>query len=295
MARRQHGCVTLAQARAAGASPAALSRRVRSGRLERRHAGVYQLPDLADELTAATAILLACPAAVLSHRGAARVLELDGVDGSHAEVTVPPSTHLRADGVHRSADLASHEVIVVGGLRTTDATRTLCDLGAVCSLDVVEQALESALRRRLTSLPRLRWRIEALARSGRSGPPQLRLVLDRRPPGPPTESMLETLFVQCVRAGGLPDPIRQHQVRDAGGRFIARADLAYPSHRVLIELDSWEHHHDRRAFQHDRGRQNALVTLGWTVLRFTWEDVTCHPADTAGVVRAAIAARPPVS
>lgn len=43
------------------------------------------------------------------------------------------------------------------------------------------------------------------------GPPALRLVLDRRPTdAPPTESELETRFLQVLRAAGIPEPVRQH-------------------------------------------------------------------------------------
>jgi very-short-patch-repair endonuclease len=39
---------------------------------------------------------------------------------------------------------------------------------------------------------------------------------------------------------------------------------------VAVEIDGFAFHHAPDRFQRDRTRQNALVGLGWTVLRFTW-------------------------
>jgi very-short-patch-repair endonuclease len=38
---------------------------------------------------------------------------------------------------------------------------------------------------------------------------------------------------------------------------------------VAIEIDGWEHHRTRSAFDDDRARSNDLVAAGWNVLRFT--------------------------
>jgi very-short-patch-repair endonuclease len=38
---------------------------------------------------------------------------------------------------------------------------------------------------------------------------------------------------------------------------------------IAVEIDGWEHHRTRTAFDHDRARANDLVVAGWQVLRFT--------------------------
>jgi very-short-patch-repair endonuclease len=125
--------------------------------------------------------------------------------------------------------------------------------------DVLERALESALRR----------------------------VLDRRPPAAAaTDSELETRFLQLVRDAGLPQPQRQYEVRDGTG-FIARIDFAYRDRRLAIELDGFGPHADR--VERDRTRQNPLVLLGWTILRLTWADVVEGPASVVSVLRGAAA------
>jgi very-short-patch-repair endonuclease len=102
----------------------------------------------------------------------------------------------------------------------------------------------------------------------------------------PTESELETRFAQLVQATGLPEPVRQHVVLDAD-RFVARVDFAYPEARTAIELDGFSTHGNQGAFIADRRRQNSLVALGWTVLRFTWNDLADRPGDVVRTVCAA--------
>ena len=58
-----------------------------------------------------------------------------------------------------------------------------------------------------------------------------------------------------------------------GEREVARIDLAYPRARLAIEADSFRWHSGRETWQRDLSRQNLLVLRGWTVLRFTWDDV----------------------
>ena len=68
-------------------------------------------------------------------------------------------------------------------------------------------------------------------------------------------------------------------------------DVAFPAARVAIEVDGWAWHSGVDRFRRDRQRQNALVLAGWTVLRFTWHDLTVEPERVVREVRAALAAR----
>ena len=174
-------------------------------------------------------------------------------------------------------------------LPVTTAARTLIDLGSVVDDDTLERALESALRDDRTSLRQLHRRLEALSRRGRPGLARVRRVLGRRVGGGPSDSELETRFVRLLRRARMPLPVRQHEVR-LGGRLLARADLAYPEARLLIELDGWSAHGTRAAFHADRRRQNSMVMAGWTLLRFTWADVVESPAAVVAALHGALAA-----
>ncbi|MGH9224336.1 MAG: endonuclease domain-containing protein [Acidimicrobiales bacterium] len=81
--------------------------------------------------------------------------------------------------------------------------------------------------------------------------------------------------------------VRQFEVVLGGQRYFV--DLAYPARRLAIELDGVTAHGGNR-FQTDRTRQNAPVLAGWTVLRFTWADVTERPDRVVAAIRLALAA-----
>lgn len=252
---------------------------------------VYLMPALLDDWSHLAAACLSTPGAVASHRAAARLWGLDGVEVDLVEISVPSPSRSGKGVVHRTGDLAPFEVSEVDGICCTDPTRTLVDLGAVVGDDVLERALESALRRRLTSLPRLEWRLSQLAKRGRPGPASLSRVMDRRPVGvAPTESDLETRFVQCLRAAGVAEPVRQHRVRLPDGG-LARLDLAYPGAMLFVELDGWESHGSKSAFERDRRRQNQVVLGGWRPLRFTWRNLDADALRVADEVREALACR----
>jgi very-short-patch-repair endonuclease len=68
-------------------------------------------------------------------------------------------------------------------------------------------------------------------------------------------------------------------------------DLAFPACQVAVEVDGWAWHQDRRAFQYDRQRQNSIVLAGWTLLRFTWHDLTQRPDSVVAEIRAALTTR----
>ncbi|MGZ8733935.1 MAG: endonuclease domain-containing protein, partial [Acidimicrobiia bacterium] len=88
-----------------------------------------------------------------------------------------------------------------------------------------------------------------------------------------------------VVAHGCPEPVIEHRLRL--GRKKYRVDLAYPAAMVAIEIDGWEWHHTRAAFDGDRARANDLVAAGWTVLRFTSSTTDAEAAAhvTATLVR----------
>lgn len=71
------------------------------------------------------------------------------------------------------------------------------------------------------------------------------------------------------------------------GRY--RLDLAFVHERIAVEVDGWAWHSDVERFRADRRRQNALVLAGWTVLRFTWDDLTNRPEQVVAQIQAALA------
>lgn len=74
-------------------------------------------------------------------------------------------------------------------------------------------------------------------------------------------------------------------------RMEVRPDLADVALRLVLEADSFEWHGTRSALRRDARRYNALVVNGWTVLRFSWEDVMHEPDLVRRTLMAVVALR----
>lgn len=84
-------------------------------------------------------------------------------------------------------------------------------------------------------------------------------------------------MLRVLVAAGLPAPVQQYRCRVGGRSF--RIDLAYPERRLAMELDGWEFHRTRTAFDDDRARANPLIAAGWTLVRFTSRSTETHIVD----------------
>jgi very-short-patch-repair endonuclease len=86
-------------------------------------------------------------------------------------------------------------------------------------------------------------------------------------------------MVQLVReVDALPDPIRQQEVVDCHGAFVARVDLCWPDLGLFLELDG-QHHESQPVY--DARREIAVVAAtGWLPGRFTWHEVVRLPNTT---------------
>ncbi|MEN3273584.1 MAG: hypothetical protein V7636_2345, partial [Actinomycetota bacterium] len=97
------------------------------------------------------------------------------------------------------------DVTIVQDTLCADARTILLDLAASLDDDTWEQALESALRKRLVHVDDF-----AVLPKNVPGVRRVRRVLIRRGDVPPTESLLETLTAQLIRrVPSLSPPIRQ--------------------------------------------------------------------------------------
>lgn len=283
------------EAKSKGVTPSALKWGAGHGRWQRVGRGIYgaggaPLSEL--EIAVGTSMGVA---GIAGGRLAGVLLGLDAVTLDGPDFTVPPGSSNRRPGVRRRA-LPADRVMAVHGVPCTDGLQTLIDLAAMLDDLTWEQALESALRRCLTSVAAIEAVLPALGRARTPGVARIRRVLALRPPGaPPTESLLETLMVQLIRTtSGVPEPVRQHEVYDVHGRFVARLDLAWPMEGAFAELDG-QFHEGQPVY--DASRETAVVAAtGWLCGRWTWREVVFNPRACGRRVRAVIgqAARRPL-
>jgi very-short-patch-repair endonuclease len=74
----------------------------------------------------------------------------------------------------------------------------------------------------------------------------------------------------------------------AGPRGEYRLDFAYPAVKLAIEVDGYIWHFTPEQQHRDHERRRRLFADGWTVLVFTWTDVTQRPQRVAAEIRAAL-------
>ncbi|WP_436527813.1 endonuclease domain-containing protein [Actinoplanes sp. HUAS TT8] len=184
--------------------------------------------------------------------------------------------------------LAPEDLTVLSGVPITTPTRTAFDLGRRLSRTDAVMLIDAMLRERTLQA-------EAAAglarqRPGWPGAARLRAVLslaDCR-----AESPMETRLRLLIHDAGIARPQPQFEVRDHLGRFVARVDLGWPAARVAAEYEG-DHHRERTQFRRDVHRLNALRDAGWTVLRFTANDVLRAPHKTALTIATELARHQP--
>ena len=253
---------TTAEAHAQGISRNALAWGVRMGRWHRIERGIY-----ADGPERPSAL----------DRARARVLASGGVSRGNLAGGLHKLDSVQLDErPTRRGPVSSDRVVVIAGVPSADGLQTLIDLAATLDDDTWEQALESALRKKLTTVDQLSAAVEHPRRVEAA---RIRRVLARRPPGAPaTGSLLETLAVQLARTvPDLPEPVRQYVVYK-DGVFVARVDLAWPGLGLFLELDGQQHEGQP---VYDARRETAVVAAtGWLCGRFTWHEIVAIPRTT---------------
>lgn len=113
--------------------------------------------------------------------------------------------------------------------------------------------------------------LAAAIRAGDRGVVGARAAIERIRVG--AESPAETSLRLLIVDAGFPEPELNVDVHAADGRFIGRADMAWPSLRIALEYDGDHHRTDRDAFRRDRSRSNDFTSEGWVVVRATSSDL----------------------
>lgn len=266
---RQQALITAAQAQALGASRQRLGNLVRRGVWERIDHGVYGpsgVP-LTWRRRLMAAVLAAGTGALASHRSAASLHGVGGLDDPPLEISVPRGRRIERPGlvVHESTDLDLAGRCIVDGIPCTGRVRLAVDLGAVVSPDRLKHTIRELRHRCGLSADELLRAYLAHSRRGRNGTGRLRDWLDRYYDvvGTP-ESGLEVVVLDAILDAGLPAPVSQHWVSIGGHRY--RLDFAYPGVLVAVEVDGTQHEEDPDVIERDVRRLAILEDAGWTVL-----------------------------
>jgi hypothetical protein len=220
------------------------------------------------------AVLSSGPRALLSHLSAAWLWEISGSAPAPFSVTTPvrrkprPPIHL-----HEARLLTEDDRAVRDGIPVTALPRTLLDLAATVRFDWLERMVERAEDREIFDLRAVE---ELLDRTvGHHGHGRLRKAIALYKPTSFTRSTLERRFLELVVEAGLPQP-RTNYVEHG-----FELDCYWPEHRFAVELDVFETHGSRAAFERDRKRQEDLLLLGVVMTRVTGPRMEREPDEVA--------------
>ena len=219
---------------------------------------------------------------VVSHRSAALLWGLPVMDDGRVHVTVPTDQRVRIEGLvpYRRAPVDDGDLWVIDGVPVTARVRTLLDCLGTFPERQAQRLLDRALLRRWIEPELFAARVRMA--TGLRGTPQLLRLLREAASGSRSEAER--------RLRGI---LRRARIRgwQAGVRLAElglEVDVLFAAAWLVLELDGKAYHVDDEAFQGDRTRQNRLVAAGYTVLRFTWADVTQRPGYVVAMVRTAL-------
>lgn len=288
----QHGLVSTDQLRELGVSAGRIRGLLSRGALIRDHQLVLRAA--AAPITKAQQVMAATMSvrgAMASHLTAAEVLAFASTPRSHVvTITVGTPHHHDLNGVRvrRSNLIPPHHVTVVDGIRVSRPERTVLDLAADLTPRVLGRMIEQQyVDRRITQL-RMEQVVREMAVPGRRGITRLCAVLDSIDGRPPAESELEARFLELIRTHGLPEPERQVTF-SWSEREHGRVDTAWPTHRLIVELDGRRYHSLSAAFERDRRRDQLASIAGWRPIRFTWRQVVDAPGEIVATLCALLA------
>jgi very-short-patch-repair endonuclease len=279
LAAKQFGLVRWEQIVRIGVSRATIFKWAEDGYLDPIVPGIYavghQAPTVESQLS--QALLYAGDGAMLSHVTALWWLGL--VDRRPS--TIHLSTPLRRRScpgmkVHseRSIDRIFHN-----GLPITPVGQALLDYSASAPLKDVRYVLAEAEYHELLDLDAVRG---TLGR-GRPGSAKLRTALERHEPRlARTRSECERKLVSLCEAGDIPLP----EVNAPIGRMTV--DAVWWEQRVVVEVDGAGGHTSRAQMVRDRRRELRLRALGFTVIRYTWDQLENEPELVLGDLRVAL-------
>ncbi len=287
LATAQHGAISREQLLALGIGERTIERWSANGRLHSVHRESYAVGHrrLSQRGWWMAAVLACGPRAMLSHGDAAALWGLAGAR-SPIDVTAPRGRQgrPRREGIrlHRSRTLEDSDRTVRNGIPVTTVARTLFDLAEAVDPRTLAGLWEEADKLHLLRLDAVATVYER-GRHRHRARARIRPLLQEARHEERTRSPLEDRFAAFCRHFELPPPATNVLVLEK------EVDAAWLDARLLVELDSWEHHAHRAAFERDRKRDIALIVAGYRTIRVTHRRLDGEAATLATEIRRLLA------
>lgn len=279
-AEQSGGFITTAELTALGVPKSTVSRWCRNGLLIRFRRGVYRAGGqgfgFEEALSLAQKVMGEQQA--IGRRSALAIWDMPGGSRGRVQVVGPKgcSTGSPLLSVGELRDLRPVDISNCNGLRVTTATRSIIDASRYCSPEKIGEQLTDGVNRRLFTYDQIAMRLSEVSRPGKRGIAKLRDVLALRIDDPGRQlNSYERAAKKLFLAAGCPRPVSQLHIASAERSYYV--DFAWPEHGLIVECDSMLAHSTPEQLQSDLRRQNDLIRLGWTLLRFTYWDVVDRP------------------
>ena len=283
---RQAGAISVDQARASGLSQRQIDHRVASGEWLAVRRGVYRLSASVPlpETGLWTGLLALGSDALLAEDGA---LWWWGVTSEVPScwTFVSSRSSRRGDaGVRvRRAFVDPRDQHRHRGVRVVSRPWAVLTTAAAWESDETGRGIALIDRAKQTRNVRQRDLEGAFERHpGCWGSTTIRRLLVRTGDG--AHSELERLAISQLRRAGITGFEPNLTVRLHDGISV-EIDIAFPERRIAIELDGYAFHSGAESFRRDVRRGNQLMANGWTVRRFTWDDLLHDPDGFIATVR----------
>lgn len=286
VAAQQHGLFTRSQLAAAGWGANRIASYVTLGRWVRHSEDVYSLAGAPlTSMGLLWAAYLSCGPGAVVVGPSALALHGRGPTPERPWIAVPTNRHVESGPFRLIRQRRPVEQLArVRGLLSSGPDETLATCLRLLPLPEARTLLHRALREGWTEANDFAYAAHISA--GQRGVPQLRKLAAEATTRAWSEG--ERRLIELATQAQLLGFLVNHPIHDARG-LIGIGDLVYERERLVVEFDGRAHHSDEIAFQRDRTRQNRLVNAGWTVLRFTWDDVVRHPHEVIAAIRTALA------
>ncbi len=283
VARRQQSNITVKQLNALGLGKQAIWYRVKQGRLYPVFRGVYSVgrPATTPVEQAAAAVLACGPRAALSHFSALPLWRFVKDWPQTPEVTILGDRRPPGIAVHRTLHLPRQELRVQLGVRVTSPARTLLECAPGLAARPLSRIVNEALHTPFLRKSQLAEVIDQ--HLNHPGAKLLAPFVDTT--DGPTRSGWEDEFPAFCADFGLPRP----QINPVVGGY--EVDAYFEAERLIVELDGYEFHGDRRAFEADRDRDAEMLAGGRATVRVTWDRIEHRSAREAERLRTILAQR----
>jgi hypothetical protein len=283
LALKQQGNVTRQQLLALGLGPSAIKYRVRHGKLFPSYPGVYGVgrPAQTPHERASAAVLACGPGAALSHFSALALWGFAGKLRAPFDVAVPADRQPKGIRTHRLKTLHRKDITTQLNIRTTSPARTLLDCVPKLEQKPRARAVNDALRSPYLTKNALSDVVER--NPAHPGARLLKPFIEA--PGGPTRSPQEDEFPDFCRKHDLPIPLMDVVVHGV------ERDAYFVDYDLIVELDGWNFHNTREAFESDRNRDADALAHGTPTVRITRDRIRNDPEGEAERLRKILLSR----